>query len=135
MGAWSEDAFGNDSACDWANEFLESPELSKINSVLKEVVGTNDYLDSDLAMAALDGCEIVARLKGNFGIKNSYSMGIDNWIVSNPQLPDKNLVSLAGSAIDRILGKESELAELWDDGDDTSNWRNSMADLRNRVLG
>ena len=135
MGAWSEDVFGNDSACDWAGEFLDSPKLSGVIDILTDVVGAKGYLDSDLATEALVGCEIVARLKGNFGIRNSYSKDIDNWILANPLVPGQDLIALASSAIDRILAEESELAELWDEADDGLKWRSSMADLRNRVLG
>jgi predicted secreted protein len=53
-------------------------------------------------------------------------------VTAHPSTPPPALLKRALSAIDRILGDESDLRELWDEssGDD---WRKAMDDLRRRV--
>jgi hypothetical protein len=39
------------------------------------------------------------------------------------------------SAIERILGEDSELREMWEeDGEENQPWRAAMADLRSRIV-
>lgn len=64
MGAWSEDALGNDVACDWAADFVGNPSLEIVEDIIKKVLHEDDYLDSDIACECLVACEIIARLKG-----------------------------------------------------------------------
>jgi hypothetical protein len=51
MGAWAEDTFGNDLACDRAGEFLEDPGLDAVKEAIQAVLDSDadDYLDSDAA--------------------------------------------------------------------------------------
>lgn len=46
-----------------------------------------------------------------------------------------NLVTAADAAIERILGPDSELPELWDEGGHNETWHNAIDDLRTRIAG
>jgi hypothetical protein len=133
MGAWAEYTFGNDTACDWAGEFRENPSLAQVEDAIDAVLAEEEYLDSDEACCCLAACEVIARLKGNWGLRNPYSEKIDNWVLGNPQVIPESLVARANSAIDRILGPESELPQLWDDGGRNENWHKAVEDLRDRI--
>ncbi|MEM7316095.1 MAG: DUF4259 domain-containing protein [Planctomycetota bacterium] len=136
MGAWAEDTFGNDTACDWVGSFLDSPSLDAVRSAIDAVLNTgNDYLDSDEACDCLAACEVIARMQGKWGLRNSYSEDLDTWIESNPMTVPVDLKSSADSAIERILGEDSELRELWDEGGRNETWHNSIDDLRMRIRG
>ncbi|MBL1177365.1 DUF4259 domain-containing protein [Pantanalinema sp. GBBB05] len=135
MGAWAEDTFGNDTACDWISSFLDNPGLDVVHSEIQVVLETEGYLDSDEACKCLAACEVIARLQGRWGLRNSYSEELDNWIESNPTEIPHDLKSAADSAIERILGADSELLELWDDGGRNDAWHNSINDLRERIWG
>lgn len=136
MGAWSEDTFGNDSACDWVGEFLEEPGLEPVRDAIDEVLeGDDDYLDSDVASNCLAACEVLARLQGKWGVRDAYSEDLDKWIEANPQRVPDNLKKAADRAIERILGPESELVELWDEGRINKKWHAAVDDLRVRVRG
>jgi hypothetical protein len=135
MGAWAEDTFGNDSACDWAGDFLENPGLETVQEAIDAVLGTDDYLDSDDACYCLAACEVLARLQGRWGIRNAYSESLDAWIEANPTTVPKGLKVAANAAIDRILGPDSELPELWDEGGRNEAWHNAIEDLRQRGVG
>ena len=38
------------------------------------------YLDVDAACEGLAACEVVARLKGNWGARNAYTETVDKWV-------------------------------------------------------
>ena len=133
MGAWAEDAFGNDTACDWAGDFSENPSLDAVRSAIEGVIESEEYLESEEACEGLVACEVVARLKGNWGEKSAYSEKIDNWVESVNAQPSVELVSAAEKAITRILGKDSELQELWDEDGKDEKWHSEMNGLLARV--
>ncbi len=133
MGAWGHDTFHNDTACDFTGELTDATDLSVVEKAFAGVLDTDeDYLDSDEASTALAACEVVARLQGRWGVRDSYSEELDAWIVAHPQTPSKELIDRAVKVIDRIRGESSELPELWE-GQDV--WTTAIADLRARVVG
>jgi Domain of unknown function (DUF4259) len=133
MGAWDVDTFDNDTACDWTYQLEDVDDLSLVREALASVIDIgDDYLDADLACEALAACEVVARLKGNWGKRNSYTETADAWVESHQQSPPTNLISVAVSVIDRILSPPSELLDLWSESD-ASKWRAAVEDLRSRV--
>jgi hypothetical protein len=133
MGAWAEDAFGNDTACDWAGDFAAAPSFDQVEAAIDRVLASEAYLDADEACECLVACEIIARLKGNWGAKNSYSEGIDQWVDSVTLIPSQALVSKAKQAISRILAENSELQELWDEEGYNDSWHEQMHSLLERV--
>ena len=135
MGAWAEDTFGNDTACDWIGGFLEDPGLPVVQSSIQAVLDEEDYLDSDFACECLAACEVIARLQGKWGVRNEYSEELDSWIEANPTTVPAELKAAALAAIERILGDDSELPELWDEEGRNDDWHNAMDDLLQRVRG
>ena len=135
MGAWSEDTFGNDTACDWIYDFLDAPGVSTVSKALDAVLDEKEYLDSDIACEALAACEVIARLKGNWGLRDAYSEELDNWIKGNPQQVSPEIVAKADAAISKIMGKNSELLELWDEDGKNSTWHRKIKDLQERIKG
>ena len=113
MGAWGSDTFENDDACDWVAELEESADASVVEETLSAAAG-DEYLESPEASRALAACEVVARWKGNWGKRDSYTEKLDAWVLAHPRPPTEALTALALGAIDRVLGSQSELAELWD---------------------
>lgn len=135
MGAWAEDTFGNDTACDWIGAFLDDPGLPAVKSAIEAVLEAEDYLDSDEACDCLAACEVIARLQGKWGLRNAYSEELDQWIEANPTKVPNDLKAAADSAIERILGTDSELPELWDEGGRNESWHKAIDDLRERIRG
>ncbi len=134
MGAWSEESFGNDMACDWAGMFSDNPSMACIEDTIDVVLNENEYLESDEACECIAACEVIARLKGNWGLRDAYSESIDNWVETSKENPNSNIVEKASNAIDRIMGENSELFELWSDSDEfLKSWTQKMNDLRARV--
>jgi hypothetical protein len=133
MGAWGVGTFDNDTACDWAYGLEGADDLALVRGTLNRVLAVGgDYLDSDAACEGLAACEVIARLKGKWGVRNPYTETVDKWVKGHASLPYDGLVPLATAVIDRVLTKPSELLELWEEGDATE-WKRAVQDLRARV--
>ena len=133
MGAWSEDTFGNDKACDWISLFLERPGLGFIRATIEPALSAADYLKSAEACECLAACEVIARLHGRWGVRDAYSEDLDQWVEANPMTVPADLIRAAEQAIERILAPGSELRDLWDDGGRNDQWHEAMDDLRERI--
>jgi Domain of unknown function (DUF4253)/Domain of unknown function (DUF4259) len=135
MGAWSHDAFGNDTACDWAYGLEEVDDLSLVEAALATVVDTPPGpLDADAATEALAAVEVVARLRGHAGYSNAYTECTDDWVLRTRLVPPPALLQQALAALQRIGGDDSELKQLWDESDSAADWRASLDELRRRLL-
>jgi hypothetical protein len=133
MGAWGPDSFDNDIAADWAATFAEADDFSLIDDTFDEALDTEDEtLDADIACEALAACEVLARLRGKFGARSSYSETLDAWVENNPRKPGAALLKRADRVIARVLGEESELRELWDDAG-SEEWVKAVQNLRMRL--
>jgi hypothetical protein len=134
MGAWGHEPFANDIALDWSNQLQAVDDLSIVEDALLAVVqNDDDYLEADLACDALAACEVIARLKGNWGRKDRYSQAVDQWVERYPQKVPSRILRRALKAIDRIIDDDSELRELWYEGQAGDDWMLSVTDLRSRV--
>lgn len=133
MGTWGELAFDNDTANDWAYGLDEVNDLSLVEAAIGELEDAGDeYLDQDIACNALAACEVLARLNGNFGYRNAYTEKVDDWVAAHPTKPETALLQRADKGIQRVLGDNSELRELWEE-EDSDSWRKSVEDLRQRL--
>src|SRR5262245_7465737 len=106
MGAWGTGIFDNDTACDWAYDLAESNDLSLIESAFDKVLNVGaEYLDADEAQEALAAAEAIARLKGNWGIRDGYTETMDKWVETTGLAPPQDLIEKAHKAIERVLYK------------------------------
>ncbi len=154
MGAWGPDTFDNDTACDWASELEDVDDLSVVKAALKAALETDDDddddddddedggdedggdeeegIDADVACEALAACEVLARLRGAYGARNSYTEPVDNWVKAHPKAPSPALLKLAHQAIDRVVQPGSELRELWEEAG-LAEWLKAVEGLRSRL--
>ncbi|AFY73768.1 hypothetical protein Syn7502_01716 [Synechococcus sp. PCC 7502] len=134
MGTWSTDPFGNDTAVDWIYALVEANDLSFIAETLQNVIDIgSDYLEVPEADEAIAAADTIARLKGNFYVKNSYTESLDQWVQNHKLTPPQALVDLAILAMNRILTEPSELLELWQDSEDFDDWAREIQDLKDRL--
>ncbi len=134
MGAWSHESFGNDDAADWVADLVEGDDLSPVEAAFDNVLDVGaDYVEAPEASAAIAAAEAVARLQGNFGTRDAYSEGLDDWVQRVAITPSPELSDKAKRALDRILGESSELAELWEESDEAGEWRAAVQELRDRI--
>lgn len=135
MGTWSHEPFGNDAANDWAYGLEEGDGLALVEDALDKVLEAGDaYLDAGDAEEAIAAIEVLAKLLGKGTQSDSYTKKVDAWVAANRGAPSPALLQKARGALARIAGKDSELAEAWDEGDDADAWRALVAALQ-RALG
>jgi hypothetical protein len=130
MGTWSIEPFGNDTACDWSYQFLESKDLSVVEAALDAVLDANaEHLEDDSATEAIAAVEILAKVLGRGTQTDSYTEDIDEWIQAHPQHPSGELLQKAKRALTRITAPGSELLGLWEEGGDATEWLTSVKQL------
>lgn len=130
MGAWSHQPFGNDTAGDWAYGLVEADDLSIVESAIDAVLNCgSNYVDADVASEAVAAVEVLAKLLGRGTQSDTYTAEVDAWVKSRQLVPSSALLQKAQAALARILSDNSELAELWEDGD-AESWVASMVDLQ-----
>lgn len=134
MGAWSIDAFGNDTACDWAQGLAEVDDLSLVEQALAAVVDAPPgVLDASLACEALAAVEVLARLRGQATERNAYTEPVDDWAARTRLVPPEPLLQRALAALRRIGGDDSELRALWSETDSAAAWAASLDELAARL--
>ena len=135
MGAWGVLAFDNDEANDWAYGLDVVSDLSLVDNAFRKVeTSRGRYLEQGDAVEALAACEVVARLRDRSGYTNAYTKKVDEWVAKHPIVPSRELISRGSAVIDRILGSDSELSELWEEAG-AGEWQGAVADLRTRMTG
>jgi hypothetical protein len=133
MGAWGVLAFDNDEANDWAYGLEGTSDPSLVEEAFRRVEASGGgYLEQDTGAEALAACEVLARLQGRSGYTNAYTAKVDKWVADHPQTPSSELVKRGNAVIDRVLGANSELRELWEEAGD-QQWLAAVADLRTRL--
>ncbi len=134
MGTWSAEPFGNDTACDWAGELVESGDLSYIEMALDKVLEQGDaYVDAPDAEEAIAAVEVVAKLFGRGTQADTYTMNVDAWVKRMKHKPAVGLREKAQRVIDRVLSADSELSALWQESDQATAWDAAMGKLRAAV--
>jgi hypothetical protein len=134
MGAWANDPFGNDMACDWIYAAEKTTGLSFIQKTLETVTDTGEsYLEAPTAEQAIAACDTIARLKGKFYVQNAYTKSLDSWVARQQVTISDELVEKASKVIDRILSEPSELLELWQESGEFEDWKEQMTDLKERL--
>jgi hypothetical protein len=134
MGSWSQEPFGNDTAGDWAYGLTETKDLSYVETALDKVLSIGSgYLEATEAEEAVAAIEVLAKLLGKGTQSDAYTEDADAWVAALGIKPDTALLMKAQRVIDRILGADSELLELWQEGEDDGAWRSTITALRAAV--
>ena len=134
MGTWSTLPFGNDDAADWAYELEDADDLAPIEEAKSVVLAVGDaYLEAFEAAAAVAAIELLTCLVGRPGDTETYTEAADAWLKRIEIKPPDALMNQARLVLSRILSDDSELHELWRDGEDYDQWLDVMADLRART--
>lgn len=134
MDATAVRIFENETARKWADGLASRDNLWIVREALKAVIYTDCFLDDDRAFEGLAACEVVARLKGNWGLRDESTSTIDAWVEAHPLPVPDDLVKIAADAIDRTLTPESDLYQSWTDLGVFDAWEAALIDLKRRVL-
>lgn len=133
MGAWGMGPFENDSAFDWLFE-LEEGGLDAIAEAF--AVHDSDYLEVDEGAAVIAAAEVLSALLGEPHV-GGLPEQVSGWLethgpVRGAELADV-LVAQALAALERVMGEDSEVYELWEETEDFDVWREGVEALRGRL--
>lgn len=130
MGAWGHKSFENDDAVDFVATVGEvgSPEPVVEALVIAEEAEPNE-LDAPQASEAIAAAEIVAAMLGKPA--EDFPDGLEDFLAGAAP-PTPAFIKLAIKATKRVLA-DSELKELWDEGDGGDQWRADVEGLLARL--
>jgi hypothetical protein len=133
MGAWGKGIYDNDDACDFVGEVVDSLDLSRIDAAVNEVLNASQYLEAPLAAQGLVAADVVARLRGQWGDRNSYTGVIQQWAERAKVTASDELLVKARQVVHRVRTEPSELLELWSDDPDPETWHDTLDTLLQRL--
>lgn len=129
MGAWGYGSFENDDAADFLVDARDSGDLSLIREVLDNVLTSTEYVEAPDASRAIAATEIVAAAMGRPTAAAQQEDGLRQWLARIRPTIDPDLAAQAREALARILARDSELRELWEETDEFSEWRESVTEI------
>ena len=131
-GAFGYKSFENDDALDWVENELKSGGQRAVERTIALVARGRGYLEAPEACYALAACEVLAAAQGR--PSNDLPKDVATIAKRLPSKPDEAVRKNARSALERILGPESELREIWKDSDAYfEKWKATVEDLKARV--
>jgi hypothetical protein len=134
MGTWGAGPLDNDTAMDWMYGLGEVADLSLIEGTLDRALACGDaYLDAADAEEGIAAAEAVARLLGNFGVRNDHTRPMDDWVSWMPEKPPLALLEKAWRLVARVQREPSELLDLWAGKGEADAWLRALADLKLRL--
>ena len=128
MGTWNTSSFDNDDAQDWLAELDEAEDTDILTEALSAVAENEDYVEAPEAQQAVAAAEVVAAMNGHPAADLPGEAA--TWSQRHGSA-DSTLAGLARRAVTRVQ-TDSELKELWDEGDAT-DWNAMMSDLAARL--
>lgn len=133
MGAWGLGSFENDDAADWLLDLADHQSLALVRESIAAVLEADEFVDAADAGAAIAACELIAAAIGRPSGAARKQEDLMHWISRMRPVPDPALLADALSALDRILGPDSELRELWEESEDYAAWQADVGQLRSRL--
>ena len=128
MGAWGTGSFENDDALDFLAGLDEEEDADAVIETLEAAVEA-DYLEAPDASAAVAAAEVVAAMLGKAAPRLPKEVAA--WALSQGA-PDAELLAAAKGALGVVL-ENSELKDLWEDGDEAARWADGVKALLARL--
>jgi hypothetical protein len=132
MGAWAVGVFDNDDAADWMSELANANGSNVLSGAIDAVTSAGDYLELPEGSRLLCACEVIAAL-GSQPATNLPDEVLQ-WVKSHEALDIAALIPVALQAIDRVLGENSELNQLWQENEsEYLMWRETVLSIKGRL--
>ena len=132
MGTWGHRNFENDNALDFIAE-VEERGTDRIEEAIRVVANypQDDALEADDCVAALAAIEYIAAAKGKQS--EDFPEDAEDWL---QKTGPASLLSLNSDAMTKAIERirsNSELRELWEEGEETEQWLAVLSDLEKRI--
>ncbi|PQJ28392.1 DUF4259 domain-containing protein [Rubritalea profundi] len=126
MAAWGTKTFEEDTANDWIQELIDSEDAREF---LSESLSIDPgYIEADQAAIVLAASETLIALldEPRIGVPGE----LVDWVGDNECDDVSDLPEVALPALAKVLGKESELREIWSDSEDFDGWLENIESMR-----
>ncbi|MFT5881686.1 MAG: hypothetical protein ACI9FG_000172 [Crocinitomicaceae bacterium] len=126
MAAWGTKTFEEDTANDWIQELIDSEDAREF---LSESLSIDPgYIEADQAAIVLAASETLIALldEPRAGIPGE----LVDWVGDNECDDVSDLPEVALLALAKVLGKESELRDIWSDAEDFDEWLENVESMR-----
>jgi hypothetical protein len=133
MGTWGSGSLENDDAADFAIEF-ESEGSQALHEAFD--ISETEYLEAPQAQRAVAAAEILAMVRSADASEAVLTPELYDAIQRHASdiLPHMvELRRLALAALNRVEADQSELRQLWEEGD-ADEWTAALTDLRMRLM-
>lgn len=127
MGAFGYKTFQDDEMLDWLNNLIDNENpYEYINRSL--VIDDRDYIEYDNCAKILGAAEVLYSMK--FGIRESENIELVKWLNRNKSVEMySKLYKKSVGLLKEIIGKKSELNELWSESSDYEKWKNYIIEM------
>ena len=126
MAAWGTKTFEEDTANDWILELTSSEEP---RDFLIDSLSTDPgYIEADQGSCILAASETLIALldEPRTGIPGE----LVDWVGDNECEDVSDLPEVALAAINKVIGDESELFEIWSESEDFDEWQENVEQMR-----
>lgn len=121
MGAWGIRPFQNDAACDWGIRLIDEHSIDFLEASLDQEEYEGHYLESPGACRILAVAEVVYGIV--HGPRELLPDEVVEWILEHRDLDVSDLSVRVISRIERVMGADSELQQLWAENEtDLQDW-------------
>lgn len=132
MGAWGIGIFDNDDAADWISELESANDSDILSEAIGSTMDAGDYLEAPEGSCLLCACEVIAALGGQPSA--DLPDEVRQWVKIHETLDIAALHPVALQAIDRVLGENSELNQLWQENENEyPMWRETVLSIKSRL--
>ena len=135
MGTWGNGSFENDDAADFMADLTEVADLSLVSGALAAVLAAEDYLEAPEACLGIAAAEVVAAAAGRPTAAAQKEEELTEWLARIAPEMSPDLIKQAIQALDRIVGEQSELRELWEEADEADAWQATVMALKAKLQG
>ncbi|UHQ18798.1 DUF4259 domain-containing protein [Lysobacter sp. KIS68-7] len=131
-GTWGTGSFDNDDAADFLLDATKQADVQQLRSALERAT-SEGFLEAPDGAYAIASAEMVAAAMGKPTAEASKNAEVGDWVVRVHPKVDPSLAAEAVRALDRVLGDESELRQVWAESEEYDAWRGGVIALRDRI--
>lgn len=126
MAAWGTKTFEEDTANDWIQELIDSDDAREF--IVDSLSTDPGYIEADQGSTILAAGETLIALldEPRAGVPGE----LVDWCGNNECDDVSDLPEVASAAIEKVLGDESELNELWSESEDFDEWKENVESMR-----
>lgn len=126
MGAWGPKTFEDDTANDWIAELVDSDDARSF--LMDSIQVGSDGLEADECSVVLAASETIVAIldEPRAGIPDE----LVDWLGDNDCDDISDLPAIAAKSVKKVMADDSEMNELWQEGEGYEEWRAEVEQLK-----